>query len=497
MTTGLTTAADRRVEADWPLTASPRGVVREPTVINWYLITLALIYVMWSWVHLPSSIWFRSLLACYLIWRMQPDVIIPYMLTGVQLRLSLRAGLDSLEEFGAAENLAQSLTGYEQYAFTLPCVLYAVRTFFAAVSTNAPRRKEFPFWLYFLYLVGMLFVIAGGLAASGKGGWTAGIRGYCLVSLYFYGLLLPALSHRQMMKLAVAFSIFGMAVLLMKISVGFGSRQLWLLLPFAGSFAPILLFRGARLQALVAASTYSALGLVVAINATFTVLLQWVWNAIAGVCLGPLRAQAFRGTMASALTCSLFVFSLGLLFYGAFAHDPSRDAMEASRSGATLDKMKYKLTGDRGPIWWGAMQEVVLNPTLCGIPTPTFTMVSHGKEVVWTVSTHNIVLDPMLRLGIVAGPILLLVLVSAVWVARNAIAWDGSVGVTVLALAVMSNIVLGGATLPYMLNDREAEHMMMTAGLLGAYGIRRSSARGRASSGAPGPYVGVQALPAA
>jgi hypothetical protein len=48
-----------------------------------------------------------------------------------------------------------------------------------------------------------------------------------------------------------------------------------------------------------------------------------------------------------------------------------------------------------------------------------------------------------------------------------------------------------------MLNDREAEHMMMTAGLLGAYGIRRSSRRGRASSAPPLPYGGVQALPAA
>jgi len=497
MTTATTIDAGHQMTSQQTSMVGPHSIGREHDVINWYLIALSIIYIAWSWVHLPSSIWVRSLLACYLIWRMKPDVIIPYMLTGVQLWLNLRAGLDSLEEFGAAENLAQSLTGYEQYAFTVPCVLYAVRTFFAAVSANAARRTEFPFGLYFLYLVGMLFVIAGGLAASGKGGWTAGIRGYCLVSLYFYGLLMPALSHRQMTKLAVAFSIFGMTTLLMKISVGFRSRQLWLLLPFASSFPPILLFRGARLQALVAAFIYSALGLVVAINATFTVLLQWVWNAIAGVCLGPLRSQAAKGTIATVLTYSLYVFSLGLLFYGAFAHDPTRDAMVASRSGATLDKMKYKLTGDRGPIWWGAMQEIVVNPTLLGVPTPTFPMVSHGKEVEWTVSTHNIVLDPLLRLGIVAGPILLLVLVSAVRVARNAIAWDGSVGVTVLALAVMSNIVLGGATLPYMLNDREAEHMMMTAGLLGAYGIRRSSGRGRASFSPPRPYVGVQALPAA
>lgn len=482
MTTAITIDAGHQMTSQQPSMVGRPSIGREPEVINWYLIALAMIYVVWSWVHLPSSIWARSLLACYLIWRMKPDVIIPYMLTGVQLLLHLRGGLESLDGFGGAEDLARSLTGYEQYAFTLPCVLYAVRTFVAAVSANAPRRTEFPFWLYFLYLVGMLFVLAGAILASGKGGWTAGIRCYCLVSLYFYGLLLPAMSPRQFTKLAVGFGVFGMVVLLTNMLVGFRSRQLWLLLPLAGSFAPILLFRGASLGALIAASIFSAMGLVSAINATFTVLLQWVWNAIAGVCLGPFRAQAVRGTMASSLTYSLFVCSLGLLFYGAFAHDPTRDAMQVSRSGSTLDKINYKLTGDRGPIWWGAMRELSENPTMCGRPTWEFPIVSHGKDAAWPFSTHNIVLDPLLRLGMVAGPIVLLILVHAVLVARNAVASNASIGVVVLGLAVISNIVLGGATLPYILNDREAEHIVMTAGLLGVYGIRRSSGRGRAAS---------------
>ena len=91
-------------------------------------------------------------------------------------------------------------------------------------------------------------------------------------------------------------------------------------------------------------------------------------------------------------------------------------------------------------------------------------------------------LDPLLRLGLVAGPIVLLILVHAVLVARNAVASNASIGVVVLGLAVISNIVLGGATLPYILNDREAEHIVMTAGLLGVYGSRRSSVRGRAAS---------------
>ena len=155
--------------------------------------------------------------------------------------------------------------------------------------------------------------------------------------------------------------------------------------------------------------------------------------------------------------------------------------MESSRGGSLFDRMNYKLCGDRGPIWWGAMLELVENPTLCGVPAPTFIMRSHGTEGVWKFSTHNIVLDPLLRLGIVAGPILLIVLVHAVLVAKNAVMNESSIGVVVIALAVISNIALGGATLPYMLSDREAEHMFMAAGLLGVYAIGKRGMRRRSS----------------
>lgn len=481
-----------------PVTPALRAAAREPAVVNWNLITVALVYVVWSWVHLPSSIWARCALACYLIWRMQPDVVLPYLLSEVQLRLNVAGGLADADTFGGGiAEVQRSLTGYEQYAFTLPCVLYAVRTFVAATSAHAPRRATFPFRLYGLYLVGMLFVISGALMASGTGGWTAGIRCYCLVSLYFYGLLMPAVSHRQVERLAIGFGVFYVVIAVATLLNGFHSRQFWILLPLAGSCVPLLLFRGASLGRLVGASVLSGLGLVVSLEATFTVLLQWVWNALAGTCLGVVRAPSSRATMATALTLSAFVFSVVLLLYGAFAHDPTRDAMETSHSGTLIDRANYKLTGDRGPIWWGAMREIALHPTLCGTPTWTFLITSHGKEAEWAFSTHNIVLDPLLRLGVVAGPVLLLVLLHAAWGCRNAITRDGSTGVTMLALAVISNIVLGGATLPYMLNDREAEHMMMTAGLVGAYGVRRSWSRGRVTSRPPDLQRGLRSLPAA
>ena len=85
----------------------------------------------------------------------------------------------------------------------------------------------------------------------------------------------------------------------------------------------------------------------------------------------------------------------------------------------------------------------------------------------------------------------------AVMVSRNAIARETDIGIAVLGLAVISNIVLGGATLPYMLNERAAEHIYMVAGLLGVYGMRQGAARTvttRAGMQFPPPS---QALPAA
>ena len=441
------------------------------SIFNPTLIAVAIVYVLWSWVHLPSSIWVRSLFACYLVWRMKPDVIIPFVLSCAQLRVEL-GGRGSFDD---AQDMAMQMTGFEQYAFMLPCVLYATRTFFAALSARVVRRAQFPFWLYNLYLFGMLFVIVGALAAYGKPGWTAGLRQYCVLGLYFYGLLMPACSKSQLMQLATGFAILGLLTVVANLLIGYASRQLWVLLPIAGSFAPlVILGRGSSWQCCLAVS-YSIVGALFAVEATFTLLLLWVWNTVPGVWLGPFGRKSLRWAVVTGLTYGLLVMSLGMFFYGALAHDPTRDLFETVRGGqgSTFDRMTFKLLSDRGPIWWGAMREVAVNPTLCGVPAPQFLIYSLGIERIWPYSTHSIVMDPLLQLGLVAGPIELLILLHAVMVAKSATARQIDVGIAVLGLAVISNIVLGGATLPYMLYERAAEHMFVVAGLLGVYGGRK------------------------
>ena len=465
------------------------------SIFNPTLIGIGIVYVLWSWVHLPSSIWVRSLFACYLIWRMKPDVIIPFVLSCVQLRIQL-GGRGSFDE---AQDMAMQMTGFEQYAFMLPCVLYATRTFFAALSARVARRAEFPFWLYNLYLFGMLFVIAGALSAYGKPGWTAGVRDYCVVGLSFYGLLMPACSKSQLMQLATGFAILGLLTVMGNLLIGYQSRQLWVLLPIAGSFAPLVIFGRGSLWHCCLAVFYSVAGAFFAAEATFTLLLLWVWNTIAGMCLGPFGRKTLRWAVVTGLTYALLLLTLGMFFYAAFAHDPTRELYETVRGGqgSTYDRMTFKLLADRGPIWWGAMRQVVENPTLCGVPAPEFVIRSLGKEQVWPYSTHSILLDPLLRLGLVAGPILLLILFHTVMVARNAVARENDIGIAVLGLAVISNIVLGGATLPYMLNERAAEHIYMAAGLLGVYGLRQGAARMVTTRAGMQFPPSSQALPAA
>ncbi|MFM7291818.1 MAG: hypothetical protein ACKO6B_11380 [Planctomycetia bacterium] len=458
-------------------------------IFNPVLITLALIYVLWSWVHLPSSIWVRCLFACSLAMRMKPDVIIPFVLSCVQLKLQL-AGRGTFDE---SQDLARQLTGYEQYAFILPTVTFFVRTLMAAVSAKAARRATFPFWLYGLYLAAMPFVVAGAVAAYGESGWTSGIRDYFVVGVYFYGLLMPGCSRKQLMQLVVGFTVIGLLTILGNLLVGMNSRQLWVLLPVAGSFAPLTVLGRGRLPTVCLALAYSILGAVSAVQATFTLVLLWTWNTFAGLGLGLFGWRGLRKTVVTGMSLALLLMTLSVFFVAAFTHDPTRELFEAVRGGqgSTYDRMTFKLLSDRGPIWWGAMCYLAENGSACGVPSPKFYIRSLSRAELWPYSTHSILLDPLLRLGYTAGPVLLLILLHSVIISCNAIARDADIAIGVLGLAVISNIVLGGATLPYMLNERASEHLHMVAGLLGVYGLGRQQSPQRR----PQPAAHARAVP--
>ena len=436
------------------------------SVINPYLIAIGILYIAWSWVHLPSSIWMRSIFVCYLVWRMQPDVILPMLLSSIQLKVQL----GGLEDMAALEGVASQLTGFEQYAFSVPAILYGVRTFFAVLSVRSARRDAFPFVLFGLYLLGAPFVLTGTVWCWGEVGWTQLVRTYSFLALYFYGCLLPRISYREIDRLVTGLAIVGGIILLLAIFARLHSRQVGLLMPLIGALAPLVVFRRPGLLICVAACVNSFVGFTYGVSATFTILLEWVAGTVLGTSIAWAKSPSLRRFVAGAIFWSLLAINVSFMLYAAVNHDPTLEGFVKMReSDSSRSRIWFKLLNDRGPLWWGAMNEIYEHPTVCGLAQPSFMIAALGKNEMWPYSTHNIILDPLLRFGVVVGPIILLLFICATATARRALAHDSHSGVQVLAIAILSNVLIGGITLPYVLNEREGEYLLMIAGLLTAY----------------------------
>jgi hypothetical protein len=440
--------------------------VSSASVINPYLIAIGILYIVWSWVHLPSSIWMRSIFVCYLVWRMRPDVILPMLLSSIQLKVQL----GGLEDMAALEDVVSSLTGFEQYAFSVPAILYGVRTFFAVLSVRSARRDAFPFVLFGLYLLGVPFVLTGTIWCFGESGWTQLVRTYSFLALYFYGCLLPRISYREIDRLVTGLAIVGGIIVLLAIVVRLHSRQVWLLMPLIGALAPLVVFRRSGLLTCVAASVNSFVGFTYGVSATFTILLEWVAGTVLGTGIAWAKSPSLRRLVAAAIFWSLLAINVSFMLYAAVNHDPTLEGfLKMRESDSSRGRAWFKLLNDRGPLWWGAMNEIYEHPTVCGLAQPKYMIVALGKSEMWPYSAHNIILDPLLRFGVVVGPIILLVFICATATARRALAHDSHSGVQALAIAILSNVLIGGITLPYVMNEREGEYLLMIAGLLTAY----------------------------
>lgn len=86
-------------------------------------------------------------------------------------------------------------------------------------------------------------------------------------------------------------------------------------------------------------------------------------------------------------------------------------------------------------------------------------------KVLWGNGPHNLFLELLNQLGMVAGPIAILVLAYAVWGCVGAVGRDPGGGVRTLAIAAICSILVGGLTLPYSVGDRLGENVLIPAGM--------------------------------
>jgi hypothetical protein len=424
--------------------------------INIWLILAACGYLAMSYFAFVPSIWVRMLLACVLILRMKPDIIIPYCLCCMQLKLMFAWQGDGLIDSG---DVTAGLTGFESYSFAVPTILISVRAAFAAVSSRVDRRG-FPWWLYGLWLVVAIPVIVGAFVNMGTGrGWTGGMRMYSIVGGIFYGLLLPRMSPRQTDRLAAGLAVITAVYSVIGLVTRFGSKIGFILGPIGASWAIAGLLPPTAPVAAVAMLALT--GFTSLFRGTKMVFMTWVWCVLAGVIEAVMRAdwRRPRGLLA------LYVVSTAIACATLFSVAITRQVNEKQQFDTSFwGQLEMKLLADRGPIWWGGLCIVVDEPSLFPTPERPFMINWFGVEQLWPNGPHNLVLELMNQLGTVAGPMSVLVMAYVVCSSVRALSRDRGRGVRALLTAAICSILVGGLTLPYVVGDRLGEITLFTAG---------------------------------
>lgn len=428
--------------------------------INFWLIGLAMVYLAFSYFLLAPSIWVRLALASLLILRMRADIVIPLCLSCLQLKLNIR---EIAEDMGrVAPAAVEGLTGFESYAFAVPPLLISLRTALALPSARTDKRG-FPFWLYFLWLFGGVFVVVGAFVNMGSArGWTGGMRMYSIVGCLFYGLLMPRPSLRQIDRLAGGLATVGLILFAASAVRLFNSKVLFVLAPLCVSWGVLGVLSLSGTRTLKAAVVLAVTSLPIMISSTFTVLGAWLWAGIASVFQFTTRPggrwppSRMIWLVAASAAVLATIFLVGL----------TRRVGEKSRhDGSLLGRIEWKLYSDRAPLWWGCLQIIAEEPSLIPTPERPFVIEWFGEEQLWPAGPHNLALELVNQLGIIAGPISILVLGYFVCRCAVVLTQEPSRGVQALAIATISGILVGGLTLPYMVQDRIAEYLMIATGV--------------------------------
>jgi len=442
----------------WPTVRPRRAALARDRAINPYLITLAFIYLAWSYFHLSSSIWARFLFASYLILRMRPDIILPYAISCMQLRLNLALG----DGFGSGlEDVYAGLTGYESYAFSLPPVLMAVRTVIAMFDARV-NRAALPMGVAIAWLLAGLLVVAGAIYAKSAGyGWTASVRMYAVVGSGLYGMLMPRLDQRELTRLGGSLAFMAAVLSLSALYGTYASQLLFLLGPVAAVWGTSGVL--SRTKPLRSAVELVISGAFCVFSSTFMLMLTWLWCAIAGVVEQAAvrsRHEPYKRIHAFILVsfvCCVAVFAMGLVLH-------VEDKAESDQS--VMGRLESKLYKDRGPLWVGFIRSMYEEPLLLPVPGRAFNIRSFGKDTLWRNGPHNLVLELLRQMGLIVGPICVAVLAAMVMRLSRVMAYDPNRGARAIATGAISAVMIGGVTLPFVLADRQGEIILMAAGLV-------------------------------
>jgi hypothetical protein len=242
----------------------------------------------------------------------------------------------------------------------------------------------------------------------------------------------------------------------------FSSKVLFALAPICVSWGISGLLSMSGSSILLAAIVLVVTSLPIAISSTFTVFGAWSWAAIATLCESTTSPRARRPPR-----LMLWMVAASAVFVGAvFVVGINRPVSEKlHHDGSVLGRIEWKLYADRAPLWWGCVQSFFEEPSLLPIPERPFLIEWFGSQRLWPAGPHNLVLELLNQLGMVAGPIAVLVLSYLVCRCAVVLTREPSRGIQALAITTIAGVLVGGLTLPYMVQDRIAEYIFFATGL--------------------------------
>jgi hypothetical protein len=240
----------------------------------------------------------------------------------------------------------------------------------------------------------------------------------------------------------------------------FGGKLMFVLGPIGASWATTHFL--ARKRPLLAVVLLAATGTVSLFRSTFMVFGTWVWAVLAsGIAQATTRRGQHRNRTFSLFVGTTAVFCAVLFVIGFTKRINERAAADTS----FLGRIEYKLFADRGPIWWGCISELMEAPSFFPTPERAFMIEWLEFNVLWIFGPHNLLLELLNQLGMVAGPISCAVIAYTIAGCVGAVGRDHNGGVRTLAIAALCSLVVGGLTLPYSVGDRLGENVLIPAGM--------------------------------
>jgi hypothetical protein len=449
--------------------------------INWLLIGIAAGYLVLSAVHLPSSIWVRAVLFSILVIRMKPDVILPLLMVTPQLRWLFLTQAERGDSFDVLRDVYEQLTGVEQYAFTIPIILIPIRV---ALAWSSSHPAGFPSRLFVAWLAGGLLVAFNTFLQMGAvGSWALAIRTYSVIGMYFFGMLLPPISDRELKKLVAGVMVLALPLYAIGLAKGSATQLLYVVSPLAVGAAVQGLTSGrASIKSFLLSAAVLAIGTFFSTqNHSMMHAVVFTYAAICVFCLVavPLPSGMRRG-LANISSITTLISILVLMTLAIYQFHVDAQVRRQAVFEGTGDYVGFKLFEERATIWYGYVRHVLTkqNPIMPVYGEP-FEVQVPGRNVAWGNTPHNLLFAVLRLYGFLVGGIVFMVLghmlifnTHAIWLRPYSL-W------AVIGLAAVASTLVGGLTLEYVITEWQAEWFLALAGMTAAVAISQQREGGR------------------